>query len=294
VKAAMLLKKTVLTKTIVDDSARPCPSEDRRQRWMDELAFFNETATVSVSRTPERIVQRYQHPRGKTALEHAFKVAGTVQGKNVLDLACGSGSSSTLLALLGARVTGVDLSPKLIHAARERAVLDGVTDRCRFICSPLEVAEFEGNQFDLVWCECSIHHVIPDIELVMHRLRAWTKTDGLIIINEPLNHFPWLRRVRLATSVAINGTRNERPLEKPEIELIRSNLRDVSVRYFRLFTRVERLWFENVWFERAAWWKRCLFRVAECMDIVATRVPKIRSSASTIVICGRPRKEIEE
>ncbi len=41
-------------------------------------------------------------------------------GKRVIDLGCGEGRTSRILAARGARVTGVDLAPRLIEAARAR------------------------------------------------------------------------------------------------------------------------------------------------------------------------------
>jgi 2-polyprenyl-3-methyl-5-hydroxy-6-metoxy-1,4-benzoquinol methylase len=217
-------------------------SEQRTQRWANELAFFEETETsFSVSRTPEGVIQRYQHPRGRTALEYAVRMAAPLPGKRVLDLACSFGASSTLLAILGATVTGVDLSPKLIHTAQKRALLDGVATNCQFICSPVEIIKFKPEQFDLIWCESSIHHVIPELVTLMNQLLTWTKPGGMIIVTEPINHSPWLRRLRFATSVKINGSSDERPLEKSETGFIKVSLADVSVRYFRLLSRIERV-----------------------------------------------------
>src|SRR4051794_25816295 len=46
--------------------------------------------------------------------------AGQLAGKRVLDLGCGSGDLTVLLAMAGARVTGVDLSPGMVDVARRR------------------------------------------------------------------------------------------------------------------------------------------------------------------------------
>lgn len=44
----------------------------------------------------------------------------------ILDLACGTGNSSLSLAKRGLRVTGVDLSPQMLEAAREKAFREGL------------------------------------------------------------------------------------------------------------------------------------------------------------------------
>ncbi|MCJ7635298.1 methyltransferase domain-containing protein, partial [Candidatus Bathyarchaeota archaeon] len=44
----------------------------------------------------------------------AFRLVGNVKGQLVLDLACGEGYNTRILARKGAKVTGVDFSTKLI------------------------------------------------------------------------------------------------------------------------------------------------------------------------------------
>ena len=45
------------------------------------------------------------------------QLLGDIEGKTVLDAGCGGGALATLLASRGARVTGLDLSPRLIELA---------------------------------------------------------------------------------------------------------------------------------------------------------------------------------
>ena len=50
-----------------------------------------------------------------------FKVLGNIQGKTILDLACGSGFYSRLLKEQGAaKVTGVDISEEMVNVARQK------------------------------------------------------------------------------------------------------------------------------------------------------------------------------
>ena len=51
---------------------------------------------------------------------------GITPGSTVLDVACGSGNLTLPAARLGARVTGVDIAPYLVEAARARAKAEGL------------------------------------------------------------------------------------------------------------------------------------------------------------------------
>ncbi|WP_049580618.1 class I SAM-dependent methyltransferase, partial [Streptomyces sp. SBT349] len=52
--------------------------------------------------------------------------AGEVGGREVLDVGCGTGTLSVLLAGAGHRVTGVDIAPRMVAAARRKAARAGV------------------------------------------------------------------------------------------------------------------------------------------------------------------------
>src|SRR5207248_10168516 len=54
------------------------------------------------------------------------KFASIRSGHNVLDVACGTGVVAVTAARLGARVTGLDLTPELLERARENARIAGV------------------------------------------------------------------------------------------------------------------------------------------------------------------------
>ncbi len=53
-------------------------------------------------------------------LPRLFDLLGDVAGQRVLDAGCGDGYLARFLASRGAQVTGIDISPRLIEAARQR------------------------------------------------------------------------------------------------------------------------------------------------------------------------------
>ncbi|UCH57991.1 MAG: class I SAM-dependent methyltransferase [Candidatus Bathyarchaeota archaeon] len=65
-------------------------------------------------------------------LMNIFSELGVPEGSLILDLACGIGCHSVLLAEKGFRVVGVDLSPMFIARAEEIAEERGVTGRVEF------------------------------------------------------------------------------------------------------------------------------------------------------------------
>jgi tRNA/tmRNA/rRNA uracil-C5-methylase (TrmA/RlmC/RlmD family) len=78
----------------------------------------------------------------------AFAMLPELAGKNVYDIYCGTGVISLALARRALSVTGVEIVPGSVEAARENAALNGI-DNCRFICGDaLEAMESMAEQPD--------------------------------------------------------------------------------------------------------------------------------------------------
>jgi ubiquinone/menaquinone biosynthesis C-methylase UbiE len=74
--------------------------------------------------------------------------AGITSGMIVLDVACGTGNAARRAARAGARVTGLDLAPKLLEAGKARARTEGLTIEWRE--GDAENLPFEDGSFDRV------------------------------------------------------------------------------------------------------------------------------------------------
>ena len=70
----------------------------------------------------------------------ALSLIDSLEGKNVYDLYCGTGTISQVAAKKAKHVTGVEIVPESVDMARENAALNGL-DNCDFIC---------GDVFDVL------------------------------------------------------------------------------------------------------------------------------------------------
>jgi SAM-dependent methyltransferase len=106
-------------------------------------------------------------------------------GTSVLDVGCGVGRWSGLLAARGAVVSGVDLSPSMIEIAQRRVRAAGVADRCRFLVQDLAQLEL-GGQFDLVLAVTVLQHILdPDrLHCALSRMAAHLKPAGRMVLLE--------------------------------------------------------------------------------------------------------------
>lgn len=88
----------------------------------------------------------------------ALADAGALTGR-LLDVGCGTGEHALLAARRGAVVTGVDIAPRAIEAARAKAADRGLT--AEFLVGDALHLERLGEQFDVV-LDSGVFHVFDD------------------------------------------------------------------------------------------------------------------------------------
>jgi SAM-dependent methyltransferase len=137
--------------------------EDRAQRFAHEGAGLAAVCAYGMPEFYNRAIQLEQ----RLALRPWLQVE---PGTRALDVGCGVGRWSRLLAAKGAAVTGVDLSPTMIAQAQRRAVAEGVADRCEFRVQDLSNLDVEGP-FDLVLGVTVLQHIL-DPELLRAAVRG--------------------------------------------------------------------------------------------------------------------------
>ena len=107
--------------------------------------------------------------------------SGAVSGQTVLDIACGAGYGTAMLADAGAlHVDGVDLSPAAIAFANER-----YGQRTNVTYHPGDVCTFgHEQQYDTITCFETIEHV-PDYAGALRNLRRLLAPSGVLYISSP-------------------------------------------------------------------------------------------------------------
>ena len=118
---------------------------------------------------------------------------------SILDLGCGVGRWSRRLAVRGAHVTGVDLSPTMVMEARRRTALDGLDDRCRFRVGNLPQLDLP-EQFDTIWCVTVLQHILDgnDLRAAVGAMARHLRPGGRVVLLEVA---PTGRSVRCDTSI---------------------------------------------------------------------------------------------
>jgi len=102
---------------------------------------------------------------------------------NVLDIGCGTGDFIKLSRDFNWRVTGVDISPKVIENTRKRFKGD---EKIHLIAAPVVDIDFESKSFDIITSITVLQHILEKEELVisLRKLSESLKDDGYLIVLE--------------------------------------------------------------------------------------------------------------
>lgn len=163
---------------------------------------------------------------------------GDVQGLHVLDLGCGHGMASVVLARRGAHVTACDLSGAYLHEARARAAANGVT--AQWALADGERLPFADGVFDRVWGNAILHHL--DLGRAGPELARVLRPGAVAVFCEPWGEnrcLNWARR-----HLAYPGkerTPDEEPLVTRHLTPLRAHFPRLQASGFQLLAMATRV-----------------------------------------------------
>ena len=104
------------------------------------------------------------------------------KNKKVLDIACGEGYGSDILAEAASLVCGVDISAEAIEHAKNKYQKDNLL----FHTGSVADIPFDNESFDIIISFETIEHVSEDLQIqFLNEIKRVLKKDGLLIMSSP-------------------------------------------------------------------------------------------------------------
>jgi SAM-dependent methyltransferase len=202
--------------------------EARERVFFDELVTAGSATRSVLDRFSEAFYEKGSQGRPWSSFWETAELEGTV----VLDYGCGNGEFSMILASRGARVFGIDISPKFIEQARAVAAkMRHNGSAPEFVAGDAHHTPFNDAMFDYVVGNGALHHL--DLEKAFAEIARVLKPGGKAVFLEPMYHHPLLWTLRRLT--AKTHTADERPLSLADIEHARKWFRACRHREHFLF-----------------------------------------------------------
>jgi SAM-dependent methyltransferase len=112
-----------------------------------------------------------------TVSPRLVRFANVAAGKEVLDVGCGTGVLALTAARLGAKVTGLDLTPELVERAKENGALMQL--EASFVQGDAEALPFDDAKFDFVVSQFG-HMFAPRPDVTIAEMLRVLKPGGTI------------------------------------------------------------------------------------------------------------------
>lgn len=187
----------------------------------------------------------------ETWIRPALEQLTPVDGLRVLDLGCGHGMASIVLARRGAQVTALDLSVGYLQEARERGEASGV--EIQWIQADGHRLPFPDRSFDRIWGNAILHHL--DMKTIGQEIRRILKPGGWAVFCEPWGENPLLEFARRYLPYpGKERTPEETPLRKQDLETLQQIFPQMQWKGYQLLAMGRRLGGPKNWYDTLDRW----------------------------------------
>lgn len=142
-------------------------------------------------------ITQYLLPPNETWVRQGLIDAIQCKPRRILDLGCGTGSTTVMLkrAFPKAKVVGLDLSPYMLVAADDKAQTNGLA--IQFVHAKAEETGFPGRYFDLITASLLFHETPAAIsqQILQECYRLLTFGGEVLVLDrnqDALRQPPWL------------------------------------------------------------------------------------------------------
>ena len=172
----------------------------RKQGFYDSPEYWDLKSDsyegLSRSMWPSQVYNVYSHARQMEIIDRLWP---DLDGKDVIDVGCGTGRASRHMSQRGGRVTGLDFSPRTVEVARGEAAAAGLEiDFSTYNVNTPTAPELRGR-FDrvlVIGCLTVACSNMEMFEAALQNIASFTRGPGAqILFMEPIHRSRLLRRI---------------------------------------------------------------------------------------------------
>ncbi|MGE5178389.1 MAG: class I SAM-dependent methyltransferase [Bacteroidota bacterium] len=141
----------------------------------NEIAYDEWAPTYDGDPNPHKLLEE----------EDVVRLVSARAGESILDAACGTGRYSAYFVKAGAKVTGLDISDKMLDLAREK--VPGATFLRHDLALPLP---FRDGEFDKICCAQALKH-LPDLSQPFREFSRVLKPGGKLVFSVTHPEMDW-------------------------------------------------------------------------------------------------------
>lgn len=171
---------------------------ETREAWLSAEVERSavEAAHTGSLQISDAVFERYEMPFIDTAYPLEYVFAHTVHDApgDAIDLGCGSGLNSVLLAAQGWDVLGLDVSPDLVRLAQSRYRLHDAQCAGEVTCEVGDAHALPNVKVDLVMGIAILHHL--DLQVAVAEIARVLRPGGHAIFQEPIRDSGLMRLFR--------------------------------------------------------------------------------------------------
>ncbi len=212
------------------------------QKKNEEKIFWDAQVDGKYLKYEKRVYAAFKEKEYLEIIEKGLAGFNYKKGGKALDVGCGAGVSTIILANLGFDAIGIDISPNLISEAEKLSKDPNISwltpsgkaeGFSKFVVGDVSKMDFDDESIDVCFLAGLLHH-FPDYKPVLREICRVLKKGGIMIACEPnLSNLPYRLSFYLVNKKE-GVTPNEFPLIPPETqENIKKYFKDVKISQFR-------------------------------------------------------------
>lgn len=165
----------------------------------------------------------------RVEMDLIFELAGPLAGKEVLDVGTGDGSYALRAAENGGIVTGLDVDPAVLAAAKARAAAMGLD--VALVEGRVEALPFDDQSFDVVLA-VTVLCFVQDSRLAFREMARLLRPGGCLVVGELGRFNVWAASRRIRGWFGSKTWRSAHFWTRRELrhQLCQAGLREVTIR----------------------------------------------------------------